>query len=197
MEALTMHFQLANLSELKALDDASCAVQADALALIANLTETQAAWRPHPAAWSIAECLDHLSLTNRLYVRAMQPAADAARRENKLRRRPALPGYFGAWFVRSLEPPAKLKTKSPQSIKPRTAPTLADASAAFLASHAEAQDFLRANADLDLAAIRFPNPFVKALRFTLATGLHVIPAHERRHLHQARIVLSASQVKPT
>jgi hypothetical protein len=49
-----MHSQLANLPELKALDDAFCAVQADTLALIANLDETQAAWRPHPAAWSIA-----------------------------------------------------------------------------------------------------------------------------------------------
>ena len=178
-------------SEIKTLDDAYAAAQSDARSLIADLTEAQAAWRPHPAAWSVAECLDHLALTNRSYLRAMQPAAEAARRENRLRRRAALPGYFGAWFVRSLEPPAKLKTKSPKSIKPRTSPTLADASAAFLVSHVEAQDFLRANSDLDLAAISFPNPFLKAIRFTLATGLHVIPAHERRHLHQARAVLSA------
>lgn len=184
-------------SELKTLDDAYTAAHADAQALIANLTEDQAAWRPHPAAWSVAECLDHLAATNRIYIRAMQPVADQARRENKLRRRPALPGFLGAWFVRTLEPPAKIKTKSPKSIKPRTAPTLADASAAFLASHTEAQNFLRANADLDLAAILFPNPFLKGLRFSLATGLHVIPAHERRHLHQARAVISASQVKPT
>jgi len=119
-------------SELKTLDDAYTAAHADAQALIANLTEDQAAWRPHPAAWSVAECLDHLAATNRIYIRAMQPVADQARRENKLRRRPALPGFLGAWFVRTLEPPAKIKTKSPKSIKPRTAPTLADASAAFL-----------------------------------------------------------------
>ena len=178
-------------SEIKTLDDAYSAAQSDAQSLIANLTEAQAAWRPHPAAWSVSECLDHLASTNRIYIRAMRPAADAARKANQLRRRPALPGYFGAWFVRLLEPPAKVKTKSPDSIQPRKAPTLADASAAFLASHAEAQNFLRANSDLDLAAISFPNPFLKGIRFTLATGVHVIPAHERRHLHQARAVLSA------
>jgi hypothetical protein len=184
--------------EIQTLDDAFVAVQEDAHSLIADLTESQAAWRSHPAAWSVAECLDHLALTNRIYLVAMQPLAAAARRENKLRRRPALPGFLGAWFVRSLEPPSKIKSKSPKNIKPRTAPSLADASAAFLASHAEAQNFLRANADLDLAAIRFPNPFLKGLRFTLATGLHAIPAHERRHLYQARAVLAAaSQTKPT
>jgi uncharacterized damage-inducible protein DinB len=184
-------------SEIKTLDDAYSAAHADAQSLLIGLTEARAAWRPHPAAWSISECLDHLATTNRIYIRAMQPAADAARRANKLRRRPALPGFFGAWFVRLLEPPAKVKTKSPQSIQPRTAPALANASAAFLASHAEAQNFLRANADLDLAAIPFINPFIKGVRFSLATGVHIIPAHERRHLYQARAVLTAAQTKPT
>jgi hypothetical protein len=33
--------------------------------------------------------------------------------------------------------------------------------------------------------VRFPNPLVRGLRFSLATGLHVIAAHERRHLWQA------------
>jgi hypothetical protein len=184
-------------SEIQNLDDAFAAIERDAHSLVANLTEVQAAWRPHPAAWCIAECLDHLALTNRIYLATMQPVAAAARRNNKLRRRPALPGFLGAWFVRSLEPPPKMKAKAPKNIKPRTSPSLADAAAAFLASHAEAQNFLRANADLDLAAIRFPNPFIKGLRFSLATGLHAIPAHERRHLYQARAVLTASQTKPT
>jgi hypothetical protein len=178
--------------EIQTLADAFVAVQTDTHALIANLTEALATWRPHPAAWCVAECLDHLALTNRLYLVAMQPVAAAARRENKLRRRPALPGFLGAWFVRSLEPPSKIKSKSPKNIHPRTAPTLADASSAFLASHADALNFLRANADLDLSTIRFPNPFIKGLRLSLATGLHAIPAHERRHLYQARAVLAAA-----
>lgn len=184
-------------SDIQNLDVAYTASRSDAQALIANLTEAQATWRPHPAAWCVAECLDHLALTNRIYLATMQPVAAAARRDNKLRLRPALPGFLGAWFVRSLEPPSKFKAKSPKNIHPRIAPTLADASAAFFAAHADAQHFLRANADLDLASITFPNPFLKGLRFSLATGLHAIPAHERRHLHQARAVLAASQTKPT
>jgi hypothetical protein len=189
--------KIQSLPELKLLDDSYSAVRSDAEVLIAALTEAQAVWRPHPEAWCVAECLDHLAVTNRGYLIAMQLAADSARRAKKFRRRPALPGFLGAWFLRSLEPPFKLKTNAPQAIKPRTAPTLADASAAFLASHSDAQSFLRANADLDLAAIRFTNPFVGVLRLSLSTAIHIIPAHERRHLHQARAVLAASQTKPT
>jgi hypothetical protein len=197
LSEITIEANLQNSPELKLLDDAYSAVRSDAEVLIAAMTETQAAFRPAPAAWTIAECLDHLAVTNRGYLAAMRLAADSARRAKRFRRRPALPSFLGGWFVRSLEPPAKLKTRAPQAIKPRTAPTLADASAAFLASHAAAQNFLRANADLDLAAIRFTNPFIGFLRLSLSTAIHIIPAHERRHLHQARAVLSASQTKPT
>lgn len=183
--------------EIQALDAALVAVQNDAQALIANLTEAQATWRPHPAAWCITECFEHLALTNKIYLVAMQPVATAARRDNRLRRRPALPGFLGAWFVRSLEPPSKIRAKAPKNIQPRTAPSLADASAAFFDSQFGVINFFRFNADLDLASINFPNPFLKGLRFSLATGFHAIPAHERRHLYQARSVLAAAQTKPT
>ncbi|HEY2823505.1 MAG TPA: hypothetical protein VGJ06_20845, partial [Candidatus Acidoferrum sp.] len=82
-------------------------------------------------------------------------------------------------------------------IQPRTAPSLAAVSTDFFDSHFAVINFFRFNADLDIASIRFPNPFLKALRFSLATGLHAIPAHERRHLHQARAVIAAHQTKPT
>jgi DinB superfamily len=62
---------------------------------------------------------------------------------------------------------------------------LSDAFAAFTTSQNDVRAFLRAYADLDLARVRFPNPFVPGVRFSLATGLHVIISHERRHLWQA------------
>ena len=97
--------------------------------------------------------------------------------------------------MRSLEPPVKLalKMRAPRLIRPSPAPALADALAAYLRWHDEAAAFVRDHADLDLARILFPNPFVKGLRFSLATGVHVIAAHERRHLWQARRVRDAAE----
>jgi hypothetical protein len=89
-------------------------------------------------------------------------------------------------FTGYLEPPPKWwsKMRAPRKIRPRTAPPLADALAGFLASQADLRAFLGANADLDLAGIRFPNPFLPGIFFSIATGLHVTVAHERRHLWQ-------------
>ncbi len=182
-------------ADIRSLEDQLDAAEQDARRLVAGLTEQQGAWRVEPGSWSVAECLDHLATANRVYLRAMNEPAVRARKNGRERRGPAVPGIIGRWFVRWLEPPVKprLKGKAPRAIRPRTAPPLADAFAAFTASQRDVRMFLRTYADLDLAGVRFPNPFIPGVRFSLATGLHVITAHERRHIWQAWRVRRAAE----
>jgi hypothetical protein len=135
----------------------------------------------------VAQCLDHLATANRVYLAAMRPPAERARQQGRTRMRPARPGLFGRLFAWSLEPPARplLKRKAPGKIRPQPSPGLGDSLSAFLASQQHVLVFLHEFAGIDLASVRFPNPFVAGVRFSLATGLHVITAHERRHLWQA------------
>lgn len=180
-------------NDLQAIAAAYDALERDAQALVSGLTEGLGTWRPDAGSWSVAECLDHLAVTNRVYLEAMTPPADVARAAGRARRGPALPGLLGGWFVRSLEPPVKVKARAPSKIAPRTSPPLAEAFVRFTASQAEVREFLSTYADIDLASVRFPNPFVRGIRFSLATGLHAIAAHERRHLWQARRVRDAAE----
>jgi hypothetical protein len=87
----------------------------------------------------------------------------------------------------------KLKGKAPRKIRPRSAPALDDAYTSFLAMQDEVRAFIRNYAEIDLARVAFPNPFIRGVRFSLATGLHVIAAHERRHLWQAWRVRRAAE----
>jgi hypothetical protein len=180
--------------DLQELEAALAAAERDARSLVADLSEERGTWRVAPGSWSVAECLDHLATANRVYLTAMQPAAARALSDGRHRRGPARPGLVGSWFVRYLEPPprAGLKSKAPRKIRPRIGPALGDAAAAFFDSQDRVQTFLRTYADIDLAGVRFPNPFIRGVRFSLATGLHVIAAHERRHLWQAWRVRSAA-----
>ena len=106
-----------------------------------------------------------------------------------------MPVMFGRWFARTLEPPVKprFKMKAPRKIRPRQSPPLADAVAACLASQADLQYFLKTYARIDLTGVRFPNPFIAGVRFSLATGLHVLASHGRRHLCQAWNVRRAAE----
>lgn len=180
-------------ADLQTLVDQLRANGAEAHRLTAGLDEERGTWRREPGSWSVAECLDHLATANRVYIEAMVPAAATALASGRRRRGPAIPGLVGRWFVRLLEPPVskRLRGRAPKVIQPRVSPPLADALAAFRAAQAEVEAFITIYADLDLNGVRFVNPFVKGVRFSLATGLHVIPAHERRHLWQAGQVIEA------
>src|SRR5688572_1466164 len=184
-------------ADIRALEAALDAVDDDARNLIDGLTAEQGVWRPAPGSWSIAHCLDHLATAHRVYLRAMEPAAAAALARGSRRSRPAVPGIIGGWFVRSLDAPVKprFKMKAPTKIVPRESPSLVDAATQFFASQEQVRAFLRQYAEIDLAGVHFPNPFIPGVRFSLATGLHVIAAHDRRHVWQAWNVRKALEAK--
>jgi hypothetical protein len=183
--------------DIIALEAAFDSIEQDARDVVAGLTEDQGLWRPAPESWSVAHCLDHLATANRVYLRAMGPVAERALQRGLTRRRPALPGLIGGWFVRTLEPPVRrrFKMRAPRKIVPRASPTLHDSAAQFHATQTDVRAFISAYADIDLAGVRFPNPFISGLRFSLATGLHVLAAHDRRHLWQAWNVRHAQEVR--
>jgi hypothetical protein len=181
--------------EMAALSEAFIATETDARKVVAGLSDELAAWRAEPGSWSVAECIEHLATANHVYLAAMRPAAEAALQSGRRRRRAALPGLLGGWFVRSLEPPVRprRKLRAPAVIRPKPSPPLHEAMTRFLATHDDARAFMREFADVDLAGTLFPNPFIRGLRWSLATGLHVLPAHERRHLWQAWNVRRAAE----
>jgi hypothetical protein len=181
--------------DIAALEQAFIANEQDARTLVDGLSESRGTWQPRPGSWSVAECLDHLTTSNRVYLEAMSPPAERARAAGRLRRGPAVPGVIGGWFVRSLEPSAtpRFKMRAPRKIQPRPSPPLDDARDQFFASHRDVQAFLQQYAAIDLAHVSFPNPFIRGIRFSLATGLHALAAHERRHLQQAWRVRRAAE----
>jgi hypothetical protein len=58
----------------------------------------------------------------------------------------------------------------------------------FLSSNQATRDLIRQAAAYDVNRIRFKNPFIGVIRFTVGTGLQIICTHERRHLLQAERV---------
>ena len=58
----------------------------------------------------------------------------------------------------------------------------------FVDSHAAARRVMASWEQMDLNHVRFRNPFVPVLRFSVGTGLLIVNAHDRRHLWQAERV---------
>jgi len=154
------------------------------------LDDAQFNWRPSPDAWSVGQCLDHLVRVNRAYLDALESAADEGRRRGEMGDHPLTPGRVGAWFIRTLEPPPKRKLPTVRKGVPAERCIQTATLVAFGGEQQRLIALVRSTADLDCNAIRFANPLAFGLRaFSLATGLLVLAAHERRHVWQARRVV--------
>ena len=156
-----------------------------------GLSDAQVNWHPNEAAWSIAQCLDHLGRGNTVYAAALQQALKESRAAKEPRPGPIRPGWFGRYVIRSFEPPPRRKLRAPKKIAPASRIGSREVLQAFLRSQEDIRAVIRDGAEFDLNRIRFRNPFIGFLRFTVGTGLLIITAHNRRHLWQAQQVLES------
>jgi hypothetical protein len=156
----------------------------DASALLEGLTDPQANWRPSPGAWSIAQCVDHLAVTQDAYLAAIESVLAGAPRVPAGTTPTIVPGRPALWFIRQMEPPVRMRFPAPKKIVPAPSRTPGEVERAFRASLDRLRHAMHAASRLDVNRVRFPNPFAP-IRFTVGTGMAVMVAHDRRHLWQA------------
>ena len=166
------------------------AADRDGASLAAPLSEEQFGWQPDGGgSWSVGQCLEHLAVINVLYGDAVRSGIERAHARGWHRQGPLAPGIFGRWFVRSLEPPVKLRSRAPGTVHPRAQLPKAEVLRQYHDAHDRVRALVRNAAGIDANRATFQNPFVRFVRVRVATGLQVIPAHDRRHLWQARRVI--------
>ena len=166
------------------------AVSQDARELLNGLTAAQVNWRPTPAHWSIAECLDHLTVTNRKLMRRIEAAIGEARSKGLTGSGPFRYGIIGNMFVRSLEPPAKMKFKAPKIFKPRPEQAPEAVALDFFAAQDELLRLIAEANGINLARVKITSPVTRLIKLSLGQAFGLIATHERRHLWQARQVKS-------
>jgi hypothetical protein len=157
-----------------------------AQALAAGLTGDQLNWQPAPGSWSVGQCLEHLYRTNEAYLASIS-AAVKEKPDSAVEQ--ITPGWFGRWFIRSfVEPsPNSKRVSAPTKIRPAARVDLAVLDR-FLSGNKSCRELIVRTRGKDINRIRFWNPFVLGIRFTVGTGLEIITGHERRHLLQAERV---------
>lgn len=162
-----------------------------AQAVAAGLNDEQLNWQPAPASWSVGQCLEHLCITNETYLRALAAALEE-KPDSPVGE--ITPGRFGGWFIRKfVEPsPNSRRVPAPSKIRPaaRVDLTVLDR---FLSGNKSCRELIVHSRGKDVNHIRFWNPLVPGVRFTVGTGLEIIGSHERRHLLQAERVRDSAK----
>ena len=163
--------------------------------LTAGISKGQALWRPAPDSWSVAECLDHLTVSAELYFGKMGPAFSRARRQGHTatgpwRRRTLL----GKLILRTLDPTAGRTFPAPSVFKPAPPEALdvADVRDRFRLAIARLLELAKEADGLDLDQIRFATPASPFPRITAAEAFQIQALHIPRHLEQAARVMKST-----
>jgi hypothetical protein len=148
-------------------------------------------WQPKGGqGWSVLQCLDHLLIMNRKYLKALSESVANNRDQLEPRKVPIQPsGWFMRWFIGSEEPPPKFKLPAPSKLRPASDLTLATVDE-FCAVQGQLADFVREWGNADLGDLKMKNPLAP-IHLTADTALLLIAYHNRRHLWQAANVTKA------
>jgi hypothetical protein len=164
------------------------AILIDARTLADGLSPEQFNWKPGAGRWSIGQCLEHLTLTVRLYPEHIERMIAEARRRAGATR-PYREGWLSRWVVSSMEPPPRMRIRTRRKVEPGAELDRDKVVREFVVEHARLQDLIHASDGVSLRHGRMRSPFAPVLKFTLGQVLSMNLAHARRHLWQARQVL--------
>jgi hypothetical protein len=173
------------------------AAREDARGLLSGIGDHAFNWRRAPGTWSMAECVDHLNLTGRKYLRALDRAIEAGRSKGLLGVGPFRYGLLESWTVRVMDAPPMFRIKAPRAFTPAPEARLAESLAAFVALQDEFQQRLARADGLDLRRVKARSPVSRHLKFSLGKAFAGIAAHQRRHLWQARQLRNDAAFPPT
>lgn len=162
-----------------------------------GLSAAQLNWQPDEGRrWSMAQCLDHIARTTMMYGARIEDAIGLA--ASVPEHTAARANLMGRWLIWGMEPPVLLKMPTRPSLQPASALDPADVRRAF----SNSLDYLASLTDralhIDATATRYSNPLARDSRlFNVPTGILVMLAHTRRHLHQAGQVKAHKSFPPS
>lgn len=161
-------------------------------ALYAEQGDAACGHRVSAKVWSVADCLEHLTLTARAYLPLLKEfvKSGASRGGGSYQ-----PSWIWRWFVWSLEPPVRLRVPTPEKFLPPPQLTPRAALEEFLAVHEELLALLPELDELDLGAVKIRSPFGEWMQYPVGLVFCILPAHMRRHLWQADQLFAGSSRK--
>lgn len=163
-------------------------IKSEAQNLFANLTDTQLNWQPGSNRWSVAQCIDHLLVTGRNSLSHIHEALNEARSKGPISQGPFRYGMIERWFVRQMEPRAKMRFKAPKAYRPSVDRLPAEIVPSFYVLQEEFLLCIEVANGIDLSRTKVNNPVSRWFRLSLGQEVAFNAAHERRHLWQARQV---------
>jgi len=160
-----------------------------ARAIAANLDEAQLNWKPAADRWSIAQCLEHLSVATKGFEQYFDAVLAKGRGRVAATDTPSYkPSLMGGWLAKQVSPEGARKLSAPKIFRPAESSNIQGALELFLNGQDQFLDFVRQAAGIDYNKTRLRSPVTPLVRYSLGDAFVITVLHGQRHLQQARRV---------
>ena len=167
------------------------AAKRDVGALVEGLSEEEFNRRPGEGQWSIAECLDHLTVLGSLMMRKIDEGIEKGAQNGWKSDGPFKHSWLGNKFVAmvgSSEKARRRKLKAPAAYTPSSNHSIGRLHEAFTEVQDQFIERVHKANGLDLSRVKIPSPVTRLLRFSLGQWFALLAGHQERHFAQAQEV---------
>jgi len=150
---------------------------------------------PAPGSWSAAECLQHLGLSADAYFPIWQQViATAGPRKAELNA-PYRIDFWGRFLSWMLEPPPRVRSKTPAPFVPVDCGHVDSVLDGFLERQERIVAALRRCKGRAIDQVKIASPIDSRIRYSIWSSFVVNAAHQRRHLWQAEQAIARARVE--
>ena len=161
------------------------AFETQAQALVASTGAELCSTPPTAGSWSAAKCLQHLNISADAYFPVWQQIiANAGPRKAEMNApyRTDLWRRLLSWI---LEPPPRIRSKTPNRFEPVASETVESVLSGFLERQQRILATLHRCRGRAIDQVRMASPVDPRIRYSIWSSFLIVSAHERRHLWQA------------
>lgn len=157
------------------------------------LTEDQINWKPASGCWSIAECIDHLLVTNRLYSIEIEKQFDEKQIKTDYSKTKVKHKWLSKFIIKGVDPSNIKKAKTFPVFMPSMSLYTKDVFDHFYEVETNLVNQISSAKDLDLNKYVMSSPAAKIIKENFCDVLEIIRLHDRRHFNQAEKLFNHSQ----
>ncbi len=156
-----------------------------------SLSPEQLNWKPSEKQWSIAQCFEHLIITNELYFPKIQAVIDGKHRNNVYSKVPFVTDLIAVAMKNSMNPKQRRKMGTFKMFEPSKSSVKETIIEDFAENQRRLIDMAEAVKHLDLRRIKIAEPVGDALNLRLDDAFEILAMHSKRHFDQAKRVIEA------
>jgi len=155
-----------------------------------SLSENQINWKPNKQNWSIAECIDHLAITNKLYLAEFEKQFSKEQIKTDCSVTKAKHRLLSKFIIKSVNPDNIKKVKTFPVFMPSKSKYRKDVFDYFFEIQNNLINLVSSAKDLDFNKYVMSSPAAKIIKENFCDVLEIIRLHDRRHFNQAQKLIN-------